>query len=120
MLTGKYSNINNYTTGTNQVFNTTEWTFPKELRANGYWTGLIGSYGLTKPQLNATEGGFDFWNIQEDGNEYFNPTFINNYNQSEQGSVAYTNTHVTTQTTELAIDALKATPDHRPWFMMMS
>lgn len=63
MLTGKYSNMNNYTTGSNQEFNTTQWTFPKELRKNNYWTGLVGSYGLATPQLNSTEGGFDLWNI---------------------------------------------------------
>jgi len=93
------------------------------LRANGYWSALVGSYGLGTPSVNATESGFDLWKVQVeanlDSNLYFNPVFTENID-NKASSVTYNDVHVTTQTTDLTIDALINAPDDQPFFVMMS
>lgn len=60
VLTSKYSHINGFIQNDNMTFNESQWTYPKEMQANGYYTAIVGKYHLNS---EPTDGGFDYWNI---------------------------------------------------------
>lgn len=67
VLTSKYSHINGFMQNDNSTFNESQWTFPKELQANGYFTSIVGKYHLN----SEPEHGFDYWNILKGQGEYY-------------------------------------------------
>ena len=70
ILTGKYSHVNGLRdNGT--FFDSTQQTFPKILRQNGYKTAIIGKWHLWSAPT-----GFDHWNILPAQGHYYNPDFI--------------------------------------------
>ena len=77
VLTSKYSHINGFIQNDNMTFDETQWTYPKEMQANGYYTAIVGKYHLNS---QPTDGGFDYWNILKGQGEYYQPEFIENGN----------------------------------------
>lgn len=74
VITSKYSHINGFIQNDNMTFNEDQWTFPKAMQAEGYYTSIIGKYHLN----SLPEHGFDYWNILVGQGEYYNPDFIEN------------------------------------------
>ncbi len=72
ILTGKYGHINGFTRN-GDVFDGSQWTWPRALKQAGYQTALIGKW-----HLGPTPDGldFDYFKIFNDQGEYYNPDFI--------------------------------------------
>jgi len=69
ILTGKHSHMNGLRDNI-QRFDSTQTTFPKILRANGYQTAVIGKWHLkTQPT------GFDYWRVVPGQGHYYTPEF---------------------------------------------
>ena len=71
MLTGKHSHKNGFTNNEHGIFDGSQQTMPKLLRAAGYETCLIGKWHLV-----STPTGFDHWEILPAQGDYYNPVFI--------------------------------------------
>ena len=97
VLTSKYSHINGFKQNDNSTFDESQWTFPKELQKNGYYTSIIGKYHLNS--LPVGKDGFDYWNILVCQGHYYQPEFIENGEH-----ITYNNNHVTDKITELILD----------------
>ena len=106
-LTGKFSHINGVKDNTD-VFDSSQMTFPKMLRQNGYETSVIGKW-----HLKSLPSGFDYWRILPDQGDYYNPEFI-----TPDGTIAVKG-YVTDLITDLAIGYLDSLRDKRKPFMMM-
>ncbi len=110
ILTGKFGHINGFTDNS-QVFDGSQQTFPKLLRAHGYQTAIVGKWHLiSEPQ------GFDFYSIltgQHEQGDYYNPDFLENGKDIvEQG-------YVTDIITDKALHYLKEGRDKNKPFAMM-
>ncbi|MEC7598208.1 MAG: sulfatase-like hydrolase/transferase, partial [Planctomycetota bacterium] len=70
ILTGKHSHKNGFMRNGNR-FNPDQWTFVKDLHANGYSTAVIGKWHLSSNPV-----GFDYWEILPGQGSYYNPDFI--------------------------------------------
>eukprot|EP00587_Corethron_hystrix_P006024 CAMPEP_0113301440 /NCGR_PEP_ID=MMETSP0010_2-20120614/2672_1 /TAXON_ID=216773 ORGANISM="Corethron hystrix, Strain 308" /NCGR_SAMPLE_ID=MMETSP0010_2 /ASSEMBLY_ACC=CAM_ASM_000155 /LENGTH=536 /DNA_ID=CAMNT_0000155071 /DNA_START=717 /DNA_END=2327 /DNA_ORIENTATION=+ /assembly_acc=CAM_ASM_000155 len=111
VLTSKYSHINGFEQNVDgTVFDEGQWTFPKALRAGGYYTAIVGKY-----HLNSSPSGFDYWNVLVGQGQYYQPEFVENGER-----IVYNDTHVTDKITELTLDVLRhRAPGDRPWMVMM-
>lgn len=69
-LTGKHSHQNGFKTN-DDVFDSTQQTFPKIFQQHGYQTAMIGKW-----HLKSTPAGFDHWEILPGQGEYYHPEFI--------------------------------------------
>lgn len=105
ILTGKYSHMNGV-----PVFNHIDGSQPnvaKDLRAAGYYTGMIGKW-----HLGSEPTGFDYWEILPGQGVYFDPAFLDaNGRRVIKG-------YATDVITDLAIDFLKNRPKDKPFFLM--
>jgi len=107
-LTGKYSHINGFRHNYDE-FDSAKMTYPKILRANGYFTSVIGKW-----HLKSVPAGFDYWNVLIDQGDYYNPTLVN------MGDTINHTGYSTTVITDLAIDALEnKIPDGQPFCLMV-
>lgn len=98
ILTGKYSHINGFRDNGDR-FDGSQWTFPKVLQQNGYYTAMVGKWHLTTAPT-----GFDYWNIIIDQGQYYNPDMIENGDTSR----------LTGYTTDIITDIAKRTLSKRP------
>ena len=71
MITGKHSHKNGFTNNEHGIFDGSQQTMPKLLRAAGYETALIGKWHLV-----STPTGFDYFEILPGQGDYYNPAFI--------------------------------------------
>jgi len=75
ILTGKFSHKNGYLDNeSGAIFDQSQTTFPKLLRAAGYQTAIFGKW-----HLGGAPQGYDDFSIQTDQNQlgcYYNPTFL--------------------------------------------
>lgn len=71
MITGKHSHKNGFTNNEHGIFDGSQQTMPKLLRAAGYQTAIIGKWHLV-----STPTGFDHWNIVPGQGDYYNPRFL--------------------------------------------
>lgn len=71
MITGKHSHKNGFTNNEHGIFDGSQQTMPKLLRAAGYQTALIGKWHLV-----STPTGFDYYEILPGQGDYYNPAFI--------------------------------------------
>jgi len=111
ILTGKHSHINGFMKNGDK-FDERQWTFPKELRANGYNTSIIGKYHLN----SFPDGSFDYWSILEGQGQYYQPDFFVNETKLSR----FDDVHVTDKITELALQVLKErSEEDKPWLLMM-
>lgn len=107
MLTGKYSHINGFRDNAD-TFDNTQPTFPKMLRAAGYYTAVVGKWHLvTEPT------GFDYWNIMIDQGHYYNPDFI------EMGDTTRRTGYATDLVGDLALERLRERPADKPFCLFM-
>lgn len=72
ILTGKYSHKNGFKDNEHSYFDSSQYTFIKDLQKGGYQTAWVGKW-----HLESTPTGFDFWKILPGQGQYFNPDFIN-------------------------------------------
>ena len=107
ILTGKHSHKNGFMRNGNR-FNPDQWTFVKDLHANGYSTAVIGKWHLSSNPV-----GFDYWEILPGQGSYYNPDFIqmNGKRQRFQG-------YATDLTTDKAIMWLNQRDNSKPFFLM--
>ena len=68
IITGKYSHLNGLRDNA-QVFDGSQATFPKLLRAAGYETALLGKW-----HLQSDPTGFDYWNMLPGWGNTITPT----------------------------------------------
>lgn len=73
VLTGKYNHINGFYDNSYSVFDGSQPTFPKMLKAAGYQTGVFGKWHLVSDPT-----GFDEWHILPGQGDYYNPDMIHN------------------------------------------
>ena len=66
ILTGKHSHVNGFMRNGNK-FDSSQWTFIKDLKADGYSTAVVGKW-----HLKSNPVGFDFWEILPGQGNYYN------------------------------------------------
>lgn len=71
ILTGKYSHKNGFKDNEHSRFDSSQYTFVKDLQHTGYQTAWVGKW-----HLESTPAGFDFWKILPGQGQYFNPDFL--------------------------------------------
>lgn len=109
ILTGKLSHLNGQLDN-HSVFDGSQQTFPKLLKAVGYQTSLIGKW-----HLKSEPTGFDFWSIFPGQGHYYNPD-INTLGETRQ-HMGY----ATDLVTDLAVEWLEEEWDEsEPFFMFYS
>lgn len=106
LLTGKYSHLNG--TPVFNMFDGSQQTVAKLLQAGGYHTMMLGKW-----HLGSDPTGFDSWNILPGQGRYFDPILYNS-----EGAKVYPG-YATQVLTDLGIEALKARPKDKPFFMML-
>ncbi|MDH3650948.1 MAG: sulfatase [Saprospiraceae bacterium] len=107
ILSGRHSHLNGMIDNHTR-FDSTQLTFPKILRKNGYEAAIVG-----KGHLESEPTGFDYWNILPGQGDYYNPGFINN------GKDTSYNGYVTNITADLALDWLSKRKSDRPFMLMV-
>lgn len=108
MLTGKYSHINGFRDNSDR-FDGSQQTLPKILKANGYYTAMIGKW-----HLSSEPSGFDYWNVLIDQGEYYNPDMI------EMGDTVRREGYATNLITDIALETLeKRRPKDQPFCMFV-
>jgi arylsulfatase A-like enzyme len=107
ILTGKHSHLNGVPNN-HARFDSSQVTFPKILRKNGYQTAMIGKW-----HLKSRPTGFDYWNVLPGQGDYYNPRFIKN------GSDTSYHGYVTNIVTDLALDWLSSRQQKEPFMLMV-
>ena len=106
--TGKYSHINGVLDNRN-IFDNTQQTFPKILRAAGYQTAMFGKW-----HLKSEPTGFDVWKVLPGQGNYYNPDF------RVPGGKERIEGYVTDIIADLAINFLDKKRDRsKPFLLMM-
>ena len=108
ILTGKYSHMNGIKGNGDEVFDGSQNTFPKLLRAAGYQTALIGKWHLVSAPT-----GFDYWNILRGQGDYYNPDFIDSTGKKRIEG------YVTDLTTDKAINWLNKRNTKQPFCLLV-
>jgi arylsulfatase A-like enzyme len=107
LLTGKHTHKNGQINNS-VIFDSSQVTFPKLLRAAGYQTALIGKW-----HLRSNPTGFDYWNIVPGQGQYYNPDFI------EMGVKKKIEGYVTNITTDLALEWLNQRDKTKPFCLLL-
>ena len=107
ILTGKHSHLNGVKDNHTR-FDSSQLTFPKILRREGYETAIIGKW-----HLKSQPTGFDHWNVLPGQGDYYNPAFNNN------GKDTIYEGYITNITTDLAVDWLAARTSDKPFMLMV-
>ena len=110
MLTGKHSHKNGFTNNEHGIFDGSQQTMPKLLRAAGYETALIGKWHLVSMPT-----GFDHWEILPAQGDYYNPQFIH-----MDGTRAVDSGYVTRIITDKALEWMdKRRPTPNPFALFI-
>ena len=109
MLTGKHSHKNGFTNNEHGVFDGSQQTMPKLLRAAGYQTALIGKWHLV-----STPTGFDHYDILVGQGEYYNPTFIH-----DDGSQSVEKGYCTDIITDKSIQWMEQRDKDKPFILFV-
>lgn len=107
LLTGKHSHKNGVLDN-KMPFDSSQMTFPKVLRKNGYQTAMIGKWHL---ESNPT--GFDYWKVLPGQGNYYNPDF-----KTPDGSERITG-YITNIITDLSLNWLKEESKKDKPFLLM-
>lgn len=108
ILTGTYNHVNGVTT-LDTPLDSTLWTFPQTLQAEGYQTALFGKWHLGHGP-NADPSGFDYWRVLPGQGHYHNPVFLDT-----AGRVIERGGYVTDLITDDCLEFLERTDTERPW-----
>jgi len=108
VLTGKHSHLNGVPNN-REVFDGSQQTLPKLLRAQGYQTAIFGKW-----HLKSEPTGFDAWEVLPGQGVYYNPNF-----RTPDGPVEYTG-YVTDIITDRTLDWLENRRDPDRPFLLMS
>ncbi len=106
ILSGKYSHANGFYRNGN-LFDGSQWTFPKALQKAGYQTAMIGKW-----HLSSDPTGFDYWEVLYGQGPYYNPPMKRNGERVNH--VGYTTDVITDQTLKWLDSRDKSKP-----FMLM-
>ncbi len=106
-LTGKFSHLNGVRDNLER-FDSSQVTFPKILRENGYQTAVVGKW-----HLKSEPTGFDYWKILPDQGNYYDPEFL-----TPEGIVT-DHGYVTDIITDIAADFIKSIRDTKKPFLLM-
>ena len=108
MLTGKHSHKNGFTNNEHGVFDGSQQTLPKLLRAGGYQTAMVGKWHLVSEPT-----GFDYWDILIGQGDYYNPVFIRN------GERLVREGYSTDVTTDVAFEWLEKRVKDKPFCLFL-
>jgi arylsulfatase A-like enzyme len=112
VLTGKYSHVNGYYKNEGcGIFNSKQWTFPQELKKNGYQTALFGKW-----HLGSEPKGFDSYKYHNDHGQqgcYWNPVF------NENGKDVIEKGYATNLTTDFALNWLTENKNSKAPFCVL-
>lgn len=106
VLTGKYSHLNGQRTNVD-VFDGSQQTVPKILRAAGYQTAIVGKW-----HLKSTPTGFDHFEVLKGQGQYYNPLLMTNGENVKH--TGYTTDIITDQT----MNWLDDRDTEKPFFLM--
>ena len=108
MLTGKHSHKNGFTNNEHGVFDGSQQTLPKLLRAGGYQTAMVGKWHLVSEPT-----GFDYWDILTGQGDYYNPVFIRG------GERLVREGYSTDITTDVALDWIRGRDPSKPFCLFL-
>ena len=114
ILTGTYNHVNGVTTLDTPMDNTLP-TFVKDLRADGYQTGMFGKWHLGQGPAHEPTG-FDEWAVLPGQGLYHNPTFI--FPTDDGSTRRPLQGYVTDIITDMSLDFLRERDGDRPFFLM--
>lgn len=106
LLTGKYSHLNGLRDNLD-TFDGSQVTFPKLLRAEGYYTAMIGKW-----HLKSEPTGFDHYEVLIGQGPYYNPPMVRNGDTIEH--IGYTSDIIT----DLTLDALENRDTSKPFCVL--
>jgi arylsulfatase A-like enzyme len=108
ILTGKFSHLNGVKDNRNP-FDTSQYTFIKQLKSSGYQTAIVGKW-----HLHITPSGFDYWKILQGQGFYYNPVFI-----SGKDTISHPDKYATEVITEDALRWITNRDKQKPFVLMM-
>ncbi len=108
MLTGKHSHKNGFTNNEHGIFDGSQQTLPKLLRAGGYQTAMVGKWHLVSEPT-----GFDYWDILTGQGDYYNPVFIRN------GETLVREGYSTDITTDVGLEWLDGRDKDKPFCLFL-
>ena len=115
ILTGKFSHLNGQFDNRTK-FDSTQVTFPKILRSEGYRTSMIGKW-----HLKSLPVGFDFWKILKGQGYYYDPEFLSNDEAGGEPRQTVEEGYVTDKITDFALDWLDTViGTEEPFFLLYS
>ena len=107
ILSGKYSHLNGLRSN-QDVFDSSQVTFPKLLRKAGYETMVVGKWHLKDPPA-----GFDYWQILTGQGWYYNPRML------KMGDTIRHVGYTTEVITDVALGALENRDTSKPFCMLL-
>lgn len=108
VLTGKFSHMNGVKDNITP-FDTSQYTFIKQMRASGYQTALIGKW-----HLHIRPSGFDYFSILPGQGLYYSPQFLN-----AQDTVTLKDGYVTEEITRQTLAWLDKRDRQKPFVLLM-
>ena len=108
ILTGKHSHKNGFLRNSRKGFDGSQWTLAKTLRADGYYTAVVGKWHLVSEPT-----GFDFWEIYPGQGNYYNPDFL-----VMGGGKKRVEGYSTDIVTERTLELLRERDPDKPFFIM--
>jgi arylsulfatase A-like enzyme len=109
ILTGKFSHMNHHKDN-QTAFDTSQYTFTKQLQNAGYQTALVGKW-----HLKTLPSGFDSWTVLPGQGQYYSPEFIN----MRGDTVSYPDEYATSLTTKKSIEWLEKRDKNKPFLLMV-
>ena len=118
VLAGTYNHVNGVTTLATHMDNGLA-TFPKQFKAAGYQTAMIGKWHLGHGPTH-DPSGFDFWRVLPGQGHYHNPVMLQGRPGGEPGyDVVERGGYVTDLITDDAIEWIDQCDESKPWMALV-
>jgi len=108
VLTGKFSHINGVKDNSTP-FDTSQYTFIKQMHKSGYQTAIIGKW-----HLHITPSGFDYFSILPGQGVYYSPRFV-----TAKDTTIFREGYVTEEITRQTLEWLDNRKTDKPFVLMM-